>query len=122
MEWIWNITISFFTLLQDLRETQTLSDVIKRAALLRSEITYIQHVLHHICFYLKKLHFFTPTVDVAYYQLWYYMSLAIIIHIVDIIITITGNDCECFKIKIGPEKINHKPETISRTLYEICWP
>jgi hypothetical protein len=54
------------------------------------------------------------------------MSLAIIIHIIGIIIIIiiiiTGNDCEFFKIKVGPEKISRKPETISGTLYEICWP
>jgi hypothetical protein len=49
-------------------------------------------LLHLICFYVNKLNFFTPTIDVFYYvmvlhiMLWYYISLAIIIHIIDIII------------------------------------
>ena len=30
--------------------------------------------------------------------------------------------CEFFKNKFGPEKTSHKPEKITRIVYEIYWP
>jgi hypothetical protein len=69
---------------------------------------------------LRKINsiFFTPTVDVFYYRLWYYISLVIILNIIDIVI-ITGNTVNFLKINLAPKKLvtNLKKSHVLYTKY-----